>query len=512
MAARRYPTQRVRPVAHIDAAYIRVSDGRQNEERQHADLEDDQERHGFTFSGRIFTDRVSASTKTTKYRADFEAIMAEIRSGRLNGKVLWFAEFSRSTRNLKVYFAQVRELAMAHDVRFFISTDGKAFDLNIDTDREIVDKKAFDAESEINQLSRRAKSGVRAMVKKGRPHGRIPYGYQRVYDENTGKPIGQVMHPEHGPIVQEIAKRFAGGESTAAIAADLNARGITPPHNAMSKRSTFEANLWHASDIGKRAVNPVYIGKRVYDGQQTEALPDGIYDGMWPAIIDEVIHSAAVERHSGAARFRGADNVFHFLSGVATCELCRKAGVYDDPATARKGYVHARPRVNGRTVYTCRAGCFAIGEDIVDAYVLAELTRVIEAGDWRGVTDVDTSADVERLRLQMDAHKRRERSLTAMLLTVDDPETLTAPLNETARAIRDVERELDRLTEIAPALRWIATEDPMLTFASLSMSRRKAVVRELIAVECRPLGRGRRGWTVDRSFPVHEVVVVTPRF
>ena len=64
--------------------------------------------------------------------------------------------------------------------------------------------------------SKRIQRRMRRMATEGLPHGKIPYGYRRVYDPKTRRLLRQ--EPDTAPVVREIARRLLAGEALGAVA------------------------------------------------------------------------------------------------------------------------------------------------------------------------------------------------------------------------------------------------------------------------------------------------------
>jgi DNA invertase Pin-like site-specific DNA recombinase len=273
-------------------AYVRVSSPDQSVKRQRGDLADDVAQHGLTLI-REFTDEgISASVFSTKIRDDYENLVDLIRSGAVDGQIIWVSEGSRLSRNVE-QFAPLRGLCRSHGVRWFISNKRRVFDLNDDQDLVEVTEIIRAAEAEIIVLRGRIRSGVREALRENRPTGITPCGYVREYEieGSRRRPVAQVPDPVTGPIVTEIATRYAAGESARAIGRDLDERGVPTPGRA---------TRWLDTTIVKLACSEVYLGRRVYRGKQTALM--GTHSGVWAALVDEGTHMMAVERRDTARK------------------------------------------------------------------------------------------------------------------------------------------------------------------------------------------------------------------
>src|SRR5699024_5276318 len=121
------------------------------------------------------------------------------------GDVLVYWEPSRAGRDLGAY-VDLRDLCASRGV--FWSYSGKLLDLTNGDDRFASGLDALLAEKEAEQVRERVLRAHRANIDAGKAHGRIPYGYKAVGDENTGKIVARVPHPGEAPIVKELAARI----------------------------------------------------------------------------------------------------------------------------------------------------------------------------------------------------------------------------------------------------------------------------------------------------------------
>ena len=140
---------------------------------------------------------------------------------------------SRATRDRPVWAALV-SACLAHDVK--ISVGGKLHDPHDPDDGFMLDLGAALAVRESAMNSKRICRDVAARAAQGLPHGKIPYGYRRVYDSRTRALIRQEPDPETAPIVQELARRILAGEAFYALTNELNARGVPSPETIRMRR------------------------------------------------------------------------------------------------------------------------------------------------------------------------------------------------------------------------------------------------------------------------------------
>ena len=193
----------------------------------------------------------------------------------------------------------------------------------------------------------RVRRTMDSQAAKGRPHGRVTYGYKRVYDTDTRELKEQIPHPGQAPIVKEIITQIAGGVPINSITRDLHRRAIPPPGGAR----------WTRDHVRRIARNPAYNGKRSYNGT--------LFDAMWPPLVNPVTFEAA-ELHlyrPGAADHPARPGP---LAAVPHRDLRRVR------SAARRAAQRGRPRKSTYPMYRCsRDACVFIRMDYLDAYVWA---------------------------------------------------------------------------------------------------------------------------------------------
>jgi site-specific DNA recombinase len=276
---------------------------------------------------------ISASTRSTKPRPEYERMIADIDAGRLD--VIVSYSTSRLTRR-PMEFERLIELA-EKGVRIVTVKTG---DLDLNTARgrrRARDDASRDCEyaEELSELARRERQQRR---QQGRWNGGPrPFGWER--DGMTPRQAEQKM-------IRDAAAAVLAGRSLASIARDWTAElGGSPNGGARTRASTVRDIL----------ANPRVAG----------LLPDE-RPATWPQVIDEQIWRGvrAVLADPSRRRERGATRL---LTGIALCGLC--------DAT-----VHGGTTRTGAATYRCSAHAHLdrLAEP-VDAYVtkvlLAYLSR-----------------------------------------------------------------------------------------------------------------------------------------
>src|SRR3954469_11815229 len=300
--------------------YTRVSSDPQNRGRSVAEQEAECravcDRNGWEVVAAFSDNDRSASRWATKERAEYRRLIGCIEAGGCDVLVTW--EASRAQRDLAAY-AALRDLCERRGV--LLSYSGRTYDMSDADDRFGTGLDALLAERESEQTRKRVLRAVRANADKGRPHGKLLYGYRREYDPATRELIGQVpdeqdtvdetravVHRATAPIVREEAGRVLAGETPYAIAQDFNRQGVSTPRGA--------ARGWDLTQVKRLCVNPGYAGKRTHRGKVMGAA-------SWPPILDESTHLALVAKLGDPARrSQRTSAVKHLLSGIAVCGVC----------------------------------------------------------------------------------------------------------------------------------------------------------------------------------------------
>ncbi|MGD1059296.1 MAG: recombinase family protein, partial [Solirubrobacteraceae bacterium] len=123
----------------------------------------------------------SASQWRRKEREGFEVALGLIESGQIQGFVTW--EPSRAGRDLAIY-VQLRAACQRAGVLYL--TQGRVYDFSRSDDSFMMGFEFLRAEADANTMRERQLRTARRNAEKGRPHGRLAFGYRRVYDERTG--------------------------------------------------------------------------------------------------------------------------------------------------------------------------------------------------------------------------------------------------------------------------------------------------------------------------------------
>ncbi|MBV9060989.1 MAG: recombinase family protein [Pseudonocardiales bacterium] len=230
--------------------YLRVSLDRSGRARsldeQHADHQRLAAEQGWSLDQASYRDAsASASRYARKSRDGFDRLIADLAQDRFGAQVLMVWESSRGSRRVSEWVSLL-EWCERRGVRIHVYTHSRTYDPANGRDRRSLLEDAVDGEYESSKISARARRAVAANAVAGRPSGRIPYGYRRVFDPQTRQLIAQEPEPAEAAVVAELFGRLVAGHSLHSIARDFATRGI---------RNSFRPGVFPAASALAGAVS-----------------------------------------------------------------------------------------------------------------------------------------------------------------------------------------------------------------------------------------------------------------
>lgn len=430
------------------------------------------ERYGWVVVDSFADPGRGASRHSKTDRPRFKAMLERIAAGECDVVVVW--EASRAYRDLEAYVG-LRKLCEQR--RVLLCYNGQLYDMSKSADRFFTTMGAAQAEYEADAIRDRILRTTRLNAERGRPHGRTPYGYKRVYDERTGDLLEQVVYEPQAAIVREVTERVAAGQSLYSIAKDLNGRGLPSPGGGE----------WTIMAVRTLVLRPTNIGQRQHQGTV-------IGDAQWTPILedeaDREAYFAAVKILRDPARLTHRDSAVRWLmSGLMTCGACAA-----DPEPAVR---ILRPANNGSAKsYVCKA-CFRVtirvalmdevAQGVIVAYVeREEFAASLRAG--RGDSAAAALAEVQAMEAQLAEARTLARTFEngrfrLSPLALADMEAELLPRIEAARV-----RAQDATVPVA--LRRLAGPGAADRWEALDLAEKRTVIRDLVKVR---LNKARRG-------------------
>jgi site-specific DNA recombinase len=444
--------------------YERISDDREGRElgvtRQHEDLVEEAVKAGDTVVDTYRDNDISASTRSTKRRPEFERLMAEARAGRIK-KIRAYTS-NRLTRRPRES-EDLIDLAEKFNVRI-LYLRSPSFDLNTSHGRQIARIMAANDAAEAEIIGERAQRRKLQIAQQGGfLGGRRPFGFE----------ADGVTHREiEAAYIKLFAERLLAGDKLAAMAREINAVGLT----------TTAGNRWRGETIGLLLKRERNAGLVRYQGKEFgEAEWEPIVDvDTWRAVV-AVLSDPTRQQHRGNARK-------HLGASLYLCGVCL------DGTTMQSGAVGGgRPGRPNRRTYRCRrvnhlSRDAAAIDDLVERLAVARLLRP----DAVDLLTPSLHAD-EIAQLHGEANATRQR-LNELDDELDDGQI------DKARWARRNERLKERLAEINGTLASMKTVSALAGLAcnpdlpriwygeaedgsdGLPVSQRAAVVDELMTV------------------------------
>ncbi|MGH3672373.1 MAG: recombinase family protein [Pseudonocardiaceae bacterium] len=409
-------------------------------------------------------DGISASRYAGgKARPGWQSTMDLISAGRVDLLVVW--EVSRASRDRAVWSALLAT-CQEHGVR--IGASGRLHDPADPDDGFMLDLGGALAVRESAQTSKRIKRQVRSAAAAGRPHGKIPYGYRREYDP-VSREGRQLPDEKTAPVVAEIAARLLAGEALYAVAADLNARGITAPRGG----------LWDLRQVKRVAISPTNAGLRTHLGEVTGVA-------SWAALISETDHRTLVDRLTEPGRRSWRDGApKHLLSMIAVCGVC--------------GSPCRRVKNRNTPSYICgQRFCVACAQSTLDAYVtevvIARLSRPDVWDLFIETPDPELAAAKVKLAELRAQYREFEGEAIAGRLAAASWARIETQLSAQIKAADRAARPRGLPAVVLDT----AGPDAATHWDALSVPQRRELVRALLTPRILRAGKGYRVFNPDR--------------
>jgi len=423
----------------------------------------------------------SASRFATKVRENWKRLLADLAAGRIDVLVIW--ESSRGDRKLATW-AELLDTCRDNGVLIHVTSHHHTYDVRRRRDYKTLAEDGIDNADESEKLSERVRRGMADSRSQGRPHGRIPYGYERIYNEKNKELVEQRAKEPEATIVREIFTRVASGDPIIAVATDLNA-GRVKTEQAVRMLTERPGGVpsptgkrWARDVVRRIALNYIYVGKREFGGE--------ILDGKWEELVDEeTFHAARRVLTDPSRRTTRPGRSKYLLSYLARCGCGSWLLVVPAHKPGRRPY------------YRCERGCTSMVVEWLDEHV----TGVICAR-------LSSPQASERLTRHDDTQVLAARAEAATLRGRLDEFRLSAARGETSPAsLARIEGELLPQVEAAERRAIAATVpvpvrdlidgdgDIRAAWDAMSVAARREVVRTMVEVRLHPVlvpGRNQR--------------------
>jgi len=346
---------------------------------------------------------------------------------------------------------------------------GGTYDLSTATGRKRLRQDALDAASEVDHNTERILEQKEEAAKAGLWLGGLrPFGWEGIPAEPGSETrfLGLRVVPAEKAALRAAARDILEGTSVTSIAAAWNATGI----------KGTSGGPWDAGRLRRVLLRPRNAGIAVHNGAE-------VGTGQWESLLDvEVFRALQVmlnarkkPGHPHARIWQG--------SGLYQCGVCEK------PAG-----VHGGTGGHSRTSYWC-PGHFSRQAVKVDEYVSDIVTRYLGRADRAAAlaaAAVPAGEDVILLRAQITNWEERRDRLSVRYATGEAKEgELDAGLARIREEIAALERRIAEAGRVNPLASVAGNPRLAEEWPGFPVSRRQAIIRELIVVRIHPAGPGR---------------------
>lgn len=308
------------------------------------------------------------SATSEKPRDGYEDMLGRLKIGQAQAVMAYKQD--RLTRKV-VEAAALLDLVDSHGVRIAIKGQGvlPLTKGNFDARANFLTS-TVNARREIEAISARVTLNCEGRAMKGKPQGKVPFGYRRhpvtdadgqIIFNHKGriKEKIDVIHEPEAAVIRMAVEQLLAGRSVRSITNEIELGEIRP----------VGGGAWDTRQVRRLMTMPTYAGLRLYRGQV-------IGDASWPAIITPAQHHQAVAIFADPVRKAMAPvgrAPKWLLTGIAVCGLCGDG--------SRLAVQHdRRPGRNAQSVYRCtpvsaqHPGCWASSNvDDVEAWVAAAI-------------------------------------------------------------------------------------------------------------------------------------------
>jgi DNA invertase Pin-like site-specific DNA recombinase len=432
------------------------------------------ERNGWKIAGEFSDPGRSASRYAKVAREDYDRMLEGIRAGDCDVLVIW--EASRGYRSAET-FIQLRNLLEQKKV--LLCYNGRTHDMSNRSDRFMTLLDAARAEDEAEGIRDRILRTTRRTAERGRPHGRIPYGYKREYDQETGELVRQVIHEPEAAIVREAAERVAAGQSLYRIAKDFDKRGIPAPGGDRYEWTILAVRniLMRPTNAAQRQHQGVVVGEAKWD----------------PILDDELYYTVTGILNDPARRTQRDSTIKYLLSGIALCGPCHEEG---------SKRVLRPMNVTSARSYTCPK-CFRASArcHLLDEYVQHTALAYVERPEFAAALELKSGGDeitsalaeLKALEAQLDEARRAAA-------TFQNGRFLLSPLSLAAleeQLLPRVEAARQRAQDpgIPAVVRRLAAAGPGAgdVWDELDLLEKRMALRGLAVIRVNRAGQGVRG-------------------
>ena len=463
----RLATDVVRCLIYVRISMDKAHDGH-GVANQLAKLEQKARERGWTVVYRLSDNDIGVTrkdpTKPGKYRPGYEEAMRLV-DARAVDAVLCFKwdRFIREPLDLEYLIPRFDRAGVR-----FAEVDGN-IDLGTDSGRLAARILIAVAKAEQERKAERQKLANEQAAVNGKRFtgGPRPFGYCE--DHVTA-------HPVEGPAVAEACAALLGGGTVSGIMREWTKVDLAPPQK--DRRGTAR---WNRASIRSILLNPRIAGLSVYHEEI-------VGQGQWEPLVSEETWRAVRGILEDPAR-KPPRGVRTLLGGIARCP-CGNVAVGGQSHTGNQVYRCSMPTRDRSRPGGHVARKAAEVDEFIEKLVVGRLSRA-DAADLVAVPE--NGPDVAGLREEAAAIRRNLEEMAAdrALGLITRPQLLAATGRANIR-LDEIGTELEHAARENVLAPLVAAENAAEVWEMLDLSRKRAVIKTLMAVTLHSPGRGAR--------------------
>ena len=400
-------------------AYIRVSDLSQVEGHSL----DAQERlfmelckaRGWTFVKVYREEGKSAHSDSIRKRPVFKQLLGDSANNQFD--VVVVHTLDRWARNLRVMLESIATLA-SHNVALVSITEN--IDYSTPQGMLFTQMLGSFAQYFSDSQGTHVSKGLGQRAIEGRHTGGIPFGYESCWRESGGErklkcepehPGGVHLHPEEGPAVRDLFRRYSAGTVTLAkLASWLNDQGFRTRNTKKlpdgSGNLVAGPRMFTSASVRHILHNPFYMGRIRH---RSETLP-GAHEGL---VSDDVYQTVqgAMRRNSGRSRtLQQRPQREYLLKGLIQCAHCRMPMWAQ---TFKNGRRYYREQKGSRGAGYCVGRSGSMPGEVPDEQMGRIISAIVLPEAWldRVLAQVHGADEVKRVERERDQVQQRLKRL-----------------------------------------------------------------------------------------------------
>ena len=416
-----------------------------------------------------------------------DELLGDLESGRANAVIAEDLDrVFRDPRDLEDFIDVAQEHGIsARSLSGSLTFTNGGTDAEIDMARMMVTM----ANKQSRDTARRVRGGRERHWGESYQGGRRPFGYVRDLDTEEHHRKLLIVPAEAELIVKWTDQILNQGVSLKAILREIRQNGIP----------SASGGKWNGRTLKQVLTKPTIAGLAAHTSKIKDEAADETRTvttlkpaDAWDAILDEDTWKKLCERlnNSPAGANRGNEPK-HLLTGIATCGIC------DDGTTVR---ANGSGTLRGKKGYQCdKIAHIHRNIALVDAWVERNITAYISRFG-PDLLKPEPTEDINADKLREEAKELRKRQNEQLDLHSEgliDKTQLQRKLREFKERLSVIDAQLAQADQPDPLPEFRRHGPTRRIWASLSLPRKRAIIRQLVEIKMLPIGRRGPGFDPD---------------